>query len=91
MAKLFGLLTLTRYAIAASELTVHFTDTATNVSVLVDGVEWFRSEALVVSEEGKSFSVMNGTLTAKNTQSVSGTDMWGAFNGFESTFVAAGS
>ena len=90
MAKLFGLLALARHAIAASELTVQFRDTAVNLSVLVDDVEWFRSEAFMVSEGGRSFSVMNGTLSAKSTQNVSGTDMWGTFTGLESTFVAKG-
>ena len=83
-------LILAGHAIAADDLAVKFSDTASNLSVLVDGIEWFRSDALMVSEGGKSFSVMNGTLTAKHTRSISGTDVWGMYDGRETTFVADG-
>ena len=84
------MLTLTKHVIAAPALSVHFADTAANVSVIVDGIEWFSTDALMVTEGGKSFSNMNGTLTAKHTQRVSGTDVWGVFNGRETTFIAEG-
>lgn len=69
------------------ELTVDFISPGV-ISVLVDGSEWFRSDAVSFTENGNKFSVAAGTLKhVDDGKSISGSDVsWGAYSGLQSTF-----